>query len=154
MTVGPSNPHGTEVTNSASGEREQPPTKQTALRNTSKTTHVLAANRVRVGCASFRRSAGAAKLRRSRTDRRSGMPIGVSTFGYGRVRTRCGRAASTNDQCRQMVTIWYSRPHNYCGLPLHFPKALGPDWAYATDVRPSFGYGLGPPVGADAPESS
>src|ERR1700682_243688 len=32
MTVGPSNPHGTEVTNSASGEREQPPTKQTAPR--------------------------------------------------------------------------------------------------------------------------
>src|SRR2546430_16026674 len=52
MTVGPSNPHGTEVTNSASGEREQPPTKQTALRNTSKTTQVLAANRVRIGCAS------------------------------------------------------------------------------------------------------
>src|SRR5450755_223898 len=52
MTVGPSNPHGTEVTNSASGEREQPPTKQTALRNTSKTTHILAASRVRVGCAS------------------------------------------------------------------------------------------------------
>src|ERR1700681_9225 len=50
MTVGPSNPHGTEVTNSVSGEREQPPTKQTALTNTSKTTHTLAANRVRVGC--------------------------------------------------------------------------------------------------------